>query len=185
MKTNTIPTRIGHWLLALVVIAFFLFVTWGMSGCTSAPNATPSANAAAVQSFTQAVGPIAVRMIEANLVKKLVTKNPKYVAALNGLDVVLATLADQKEGAEVTDALIRKWVDANAVKLGFLPEDSELIAASFIEVKNLALSNLNVPSLKIGDPRVKPWVDALRGGIRSGLARAQATAAPLSPTSAP
>lgn len=185
----------------LFVLCSLLFALCSFSGCSTpgATNATRKgpflqieggervelpANTVQPRPAAQlahAFGPLALRFAQAEIAERFLKKNPKYVGALAAFETALELIANQSDGTPITDALIEGWVAKHYERWGFLAEDVPLLVEGLRGARDVALSSIGVPDLRVGDARLRPWIAAVRGGIRAGIARHNAKAAPLAP----
>lgn len=151
----------------------------GFAGSFATPTVQPAGSTGAA--FVQAFGPIALQVAEVQLAQKFLAKNPRYDTALLAVADAIDLLSAQASDTEISEAAIRAWVGKNYAKWGFLPEDQELLVAGLLSARDAALASIGLDRLRVGEPMLSPWLNAVRSGLRAGVARFRAKAAPLPP----
>lgn len=121
----------------------------------------------------QTFGPLVTEVAETRLTVAFLKKNPTKAPALIAVAAALETLQDTPNVKEITEAAIRAFIAKVGEKYALLPPESELLVQGLLAARDAALQQLHIPALRLDDPRIEPWIEAVRRGIVQGVAASQ------------
>jgi hypothetical protein len=152
-------TRPSHHIVAALICALGLL----LPGCASTGDGGSSA-------LRSELGPLVAEVAQARIAMRILDRSPERADTLLAIAATIEALSAEASGGEISEVLIRGWVAKQAPEWQLTAPEQALLVTGLLAARDTALRSTGSSTIKLGDPMLQPWLQAISRGIEAGVA---------------